>query len=327
MNSLDKHNKTNCRAEDVDFSCGGVSFTYTLIAAKTILSLVGIFTNILFVFVLRKSFIMERRMNLLLISNAVAEVIHLISFESETVLFLSMQAEVFRFSMVMFIKLQNSLCLVNVGPYTVAILSFGLLVVENYNALCNPMTIQRKLDERDTKFYIIAIWSLATMLLLPLYNIQKTGFEDISYFLYYFSFIVSVTSVMAIIIIYCYVSILQQNFYISKSSKSREAKADLKLNRWARRNVLKMLSSMMLLIYVTKFPVILSTVLTIFTNHKCETHCLIFNINLVGLASSFLYPIICLTFISDCRHETLRIIRCRPQRRVASENNKGFIIQ
>ena len=316
-------NMTNSTAHIHAFYCNGASVIYTLIIVNSLLVLTGVFNNFLVALVVWKTKQMQNSTNLLLANNAIAEVFYLIASGSDLIMLVLFQTNVFNVSHVVnIIKMRGPLSMLVIAPYLVAATSLALLSIERYNALCNPMKIQRRLGKRSTKFCMLTMWLVTIILVLPVTVnlILRHGYiMDINIFIYYCVMCESLTTILGCIIVNCYGRIIYQ-IYISKTIFNQTCNATISEDMKAKKNVVKMLFSITLTFCVAKLPVAAFGAIMLFIEPRhinSQMHCLTLFIKTLGHVSAFLNPIVYLVFNSNYRGRALRLLKCSVHNRVA----------
>jgi hypothetical protein len=267
---------------------------------------------------------MQNPTNLLLSNNAIAEVIYLLASGLEMVFLIMQRMDVFTLSQrLAVLKARGLIGMTIMAPYLVATVNLALLAIERFNALCNPMKIQRRLGKRSTKLSVVTMWLVAIVLVLPLtvnFTRGKVGYFDMGHLIYYCALCGMIPTIAGCTIIYCYGRITY-GIYISKSIFNQTCSATTSEDIRAKGNIIKMLLSITLTFLLTKFPIAAYTAMMLVI--KPKTGCSVIFVVTLAHLSAFLNPIIYFVFSSNYRKEARRLLKSCPYNRVASQDESN----
>ncbi|XP_028398316.1 prolactin-releasing peptide receptor-like [Dendronephthya gigantea] len=278
-----------------------------------LLALTGVFNNCLVASVVWRTKQMKNSTNFLLANNAIAEVFYLVTSAPVTAYlvlhrarFITSATSVFLSNFLDFLVLMHTLL------FCVTTMNLALLSIERYNALCNPMKIQRRLGKRGTKFCVLTMWLLAAILVLPvaINFIMVEGFVVIEIFIYFCFMKGILTIITGCVVVYCYGRIIY-GIYISKTIFTQTSCATIADDMKTKKNVVKMLLSITFTFLFAKLPVASYRAIMLYlgSSTPSEKDGIIFAAHTLGHASSFLNPIIYLLFSSNYRQGALRLLK------------------
>ena len=299
-------NMTNVPTYRYGGICREAVVVHVAIALNIILVLLGGFNNCLVALVVTKTKLMQNPTNLLLSNNALTEVIFLVASGLNLVIHLTYS------DIELYGKATAVISTIDTTSYSVGVINLALLANERFNALCNPMKIQRRLGKRSTKFSIVIMWLMAIILVFPLTvsSLRNDGFLDFPHFIYYCSLIGILATTAGFTIIYCYGRIIY-GIYISKTIFNPTCSVTISEDIKAKKKIVKMLVSITLTFWMTKFPLAFF-IATAFVQRKVNVHCLVDYEFFLTLAhvSAFLNPLIYLKFSANYRQQARRLLNC-----------------
>ena len=300
--------------------CFKPNTAYAIIASILFLVITGVFNNCLIVAIVWRTKSMQTPTNLLLSNNAITETTLLLASGCELVLRISTLSDI---SLALPLSVnssdvRSSLLLLMIVSYLVAGTNITLLAVQRYNALWNPMKVHRRLGQRNTKIFILAVWCLAVLLILP--AIVKRNFDgrpafDPSSYIYFSTLAAICSLTTGCSILYCYGTIVY-GVYVSKTILSRTCGAALSEDLKAKRNIVKMLISIAVSFFATKFTLVVYIAVIIALQERDICFFSLF-IRTLAIASAFLNPVINLILNINYRQGALRLLRscrCRKNR-------------
>ena len=307
--------------------CFKPNTAYAIIASNLFLVITGVFNNCLIVAIVWRTKSIQTPTNLLLSNNAITETTFLLAAGCELVLRISTLSDIsLALPLSVSPDVRSPLLVLMIVSYLVAGTNITLLAVQRYNALCNPMKVHRRLGQRNTKIFILAMWCI-TVLILPV--IVKRDFDGRSAFdprtYIYFSTMAAICSLTTgSSILYCYGTIVY-GIYASKTILSRTCGTALSEDLKEKRNVVKMLTSIAVSFFATKFTLVVYIAVVVALQERDICFFSLF-IRTLAIASAFLNPAINLILNTNYRKGALRLLRSCRCRKNRVESQQEIIV-
>ena len=284
-----------------------------VITSYVVITILGGIINVLVTVVVWKNKEMQNPTNVLLTSNAIAELIQIIVSTTMVVLFILLTRTT-TFSPSegkSILKIISSMKFFYMFPILISMITLAILAVERYNALMFPMKVHRRLSRRGAKIVMSLVWLISIILTLPF---SEGGSSDRDYqigvFYYLFGLSAFAVAISGFVIVFCYGRIIFAIFVSQtvcnqlNQASTAAARAQDVSNK---KKVVKMLLSVTLIFVLTKFPPLSYSFLILFNTdlgHNCSILLTFF-----GHISALLNPIVYLICSSNYRNATGKLLQ------------------